>query len=143
VNRVATVLTVCALTLGLGACGDDDEEPASTTATTETTRGYPAAGDEPFTVGATIEEIERVGGSDDPADQDNGFVILSAEATDGKSYRVLVPADVTLDEAGDRVLRDPACAGKVLAKLELVPAPPSEDQGDHVLVSAEIDTENC
>ena len=142
-HRLTAVLTALALAGGVAACGGDDGAKTNTTsaATTTTPRGYPTADDTPFKVQATIEAIRQVGG--DAAAQDAGFVVLTAKATDGKTYKVLVPADVTLDAASARVLRDPACAGKILANLELVAAPAHETEGDSILVSAGIDTENC
>jgi hypothetical protein len=107
---------------------------------TETT---PAGDDEPVSIEATITGIEQSGGSDDPADQDAGITILSVDPTEGEPRRVLIPPDVTLDQTAARVLRDPACAGKVLANLEIVDAPPQETLGDAILVSAQIDTESC
>ena len=133
-NRLAAVLTTLALAAGVAACGDD-EESASTTSTATEARGYSTTehGDEPFTVEATIEEIGLDG--TDP--------VLTAKSTDGETYKVLVPPDVTLDPDASEIFSNPDCAGKVLANLELVPAPDHEEAGDHILVSADIDTESC
>ena len=132
--KLATALTALTLAGGLAACGDDEEDTATTPATTTTeARGYEPAGDEPFTVEATIDEIEEV----------EGDTLLTAKSTEGKTYKVLVPPDVTLEPRASEVLNDPACAGKILANLELVAAPDHEERGDSILVSADIDTENC
>ena len=160
-SRLLALLTALALGAGVAACGEDEETAggtASTAAPAAETATSPAGGasgstatsttadpgsDEPFEVEARITAIKRVGGSDDPADQDAGFVVVSAQTTDGELRRVIVPPDVTLDQTADRALRDPACAGKVLANLELVDAPAHEKQGDSILVSARIDTADC
>jgi hypothetical protein len=154
VHRLAAVLMSLSIGVGLAACGDDDESATGTTepAAVETTPAEttaadaattPALGDEPVTVEATITAIEQVGGSDDPAAMDSGFSVLTAEQTDGPTYRVLVPPDVTLDSVAQQVFHNPECAGKVLADLEIVAAPDHEENGDAILVSARIDTESC
>lgn len=135
-NRLAAVLTTLALAAGVAACGDDEETGSTTTTTTAAeARGYSTTehGDEPFTVEATIEEIG----------EDDGDPVLTAKSTDGETYKVLVPPDVTLDADADQIFTNPDCAGKVLANLELVEAPGHEKAGDHILVSADIDTESC
>ena len=132
-HRLAAVLTILALGAGLAACGGDDEDTPTTAATTETTRGYTDHGDEPFSVEATIEEVAEA----------DGNPVLTAKDTEGTTYKVLVPPDVTLDATAAQVFDTPDCGGKVLANLELVAAPDHEEAGDHVLVSASIDTESC
>ena len=88
---------------------------------------------EPFTVEATIEEISEA----------DGNPVLTAKSTEGDTYKVVVPPDVTLDADAGQIFNQPDCAGKVLADLELVAAPDHEEAGDHILVSAKIDTESC
>lgn len=159
-SRLAAVLLVLLLSAGLAACGGDDEpaaesapattvtvtedatetEPAEATEPTET-MDHSAAGDEPVSVEATITAIEQSGG--DPDAQVAPTTVLTVQITDGDVRKVVIPPDLALDATAERVLKDPACAGKVLANLELVDAPSHEQLGDAILVTAQIDTESC
>lgn len=134
-HRLAAVLMTAVLGLGVAACGDDDEDTATTPATTTEARGYDEqhSTDDPFTVEGTIEEIG----------ENEGDPVVTVKGTDRETYVVLVPPDVTLEADADQIFNNPDCAGKVLAEFELVAAPDHEEAGDHVLVSANIDTESC